>query len=81
MISQVLFMLCCCFSSSSIPFLSLSRDEQYRSLWTELENLTEAFSGSSDRHRQLFEIVSQAVAHSPSMQVARKTASIKSGIL
>lgn len=54
--------------------LSLARDEQYRSLWTELESLTETFSSNSDNHRRLAEVVTQATNHAPSMQLARKNA-------
>ena len=49
------------------------RDEQYRSLWSELETLADAYSCNSERHRQLLEYLLQATAHSPSMQVSRKT--------
>ena len=49
------------------------RDEQYRSLWSELETLAEAYSSNSEHHRQLLEFILQTTAHSPSMQVNRKT--------
>ena len=49
------------------------RDEQYRSLWGEIETLTRAYSSNSDRHRTLLDLVVKLIASSPSDQHARKT--------
>ena len=51
----------------------MHRDEQYRSLWSELETLADVYSCNSEKHCQLLEYLLQATAHSPSMQVSRKT--------
>ena len=55
------------------------RDEQYRLLWSELQDLVELFASSSENHRVLAESVGQAAAHSPGMQLARKTPTGKAG--
>ena len=66
-------------SSHLISVFLTCREEQYRSLWTELENLLEVYSSSSERHRHLFEFLLGITAQSPCMQSARKTPPIKSG--
>ena len=51
------------------------RDEQYRSLWTELENLTQVYCKNSDRHQTLLSFLQDVMSHCASIQVARKTPS------
>ena len=51
------------------------RDEQYRSLWTELENLTQVYCKNSDRHQTLLSFLQDVMSHCASVQVARKTPS------
>ena len=52
---------------------SYHRDEQYRSLWTELENLAQAYSKNSERHQQLLSFLQDVMSHCSSIQVSRKT--------
>ena len=53
------------------------RDEQYRSLWTELENFTQAYSKNSEKHQTLLTFLQDVMSHCASVQVARKTPSTK----
>lgn len=55
------------------------RDEQYRTLWGEIEMLTQAYSNNSERHRILQEFVHKVVSSAPSCQQLRKTPAVKSG--
>ena len=52
------------------------REEQYRTLWGELETLGQAYSSSSDRHHILSEFISKTMVACPSYsaQHARKIA-------
>ncbi|XP_064385097.1 integrator complex subunit 13-like [Halichondria panicea] len=55
----------------------VKRDEQYRSLWSELEDLAHMYSSNSERHRHLLEFLLQMTSRCPSMQLPRKTPPIK----
>lgn len=57
------------------------RDEQYRTLWGEIETLTQAYSANSDSHRTLLEFVLKLISSSPSAQHVRKAASKTAGML
>ena len=69
-------------SSASIiifySFLDYYRDEQYRSLWTELENLTQVYCKNSERHQTLLSYLQDIMSHCASVPVARKTPSANS---
>ena len=47
-------------------------DEQYRQLWSEIENMSWLYATLSDKHRALYDYVTHVVASSPSMQYAHK---------
>ncbi|XP_064385114.1 integrator complex subunit 13-like, partial [Halichondria panicea] len=55
----------------------VKRDEQYRSLWSELEDLAHMYSSNSERHRHLLEFLLQMTSRCPSMQLPRKTPPVK----
>lgn len=63
------------WSVCNLPY----RDEQYRALWTELENLAHTYSSNSERHRMLLDFLLQTTSRCPSMQLPRKTPAVKSG--
>ena len=50
----------------------LCSDEQYRQLWSEIENMSWLYATLSDKHRALYDYVTHVVGSSPSMQYAHK---------
>ena len=52
----------------SVSVFCFPRDEQYNLLWNELETIASKYSGLSEQHRILFDIISHAMSQSPSCQ-------------
>lgn len=59
----------------------VKRDEQYHSLWSELETMAQLCASFSDLHGQLAQLIAQAAASSPCVQQAapRKTPKAENG--
>ena len=66
---------CTLFKSPPPPL----RDEQYHSLWSELETMAQLCASFSDLHGQLAQLIAQAAASSPCVQQAAPRKTPKAG--